>query len=277
MLYHTIWKAQVCDSGPSWLLLFIHIYSLTTFKVLNSIILLGHSYKVIEDYDKEQTESTSHGTDYTETANQDSDSCPSNQNDGSRDTTNENFQSSSSLNVTEIHTEELNSDKTDLEEPLEKYVKHERSASCDGKVGANFSEILLADSYTELTMISNIDVIECSKDPSLNKSNLRESVSDTELNDAVNGDKPVETININENSTEDAIPIQETVFITKSDKENVSFPKSERFFVNISHRNTTSRSSPESLSGTEIQDIVSYRSNEVDKEMSMDNNHLKTD
>ena len=105
-------------------------FSLMSFKVLNSIILLGHSYKVIEKYHESQDNS---------------------------EPTNETTVNNSTANQNHASTEDASDVKSSVEK--DDWKQHERRSS-DPKVSRNFSQIFAADSFSELTMVGNSTVIE---------------------------------------------------------------------------------------------------------------------
>lgn len=109
-------------------------FSLISFKILNSLILLGHSYNVIEKYNASQDDSES---------------------------SNEKSESSASTNHNHSTENEENAPvaKPSATSESSSVLKHERRAS-DSKVSRNFSQIFAADSYTELTMVHDTNVIE---------------------------------------------------------------------------------------------------------------------
>lgn len=101
-----------------------------SFKVLNSLILLGHSYSVIERYHDSQDDAKS-------TNGNSEPNSPTNQNHS-------------------VETQPVSAESVPEKTP---FICHERRAS-DSKVSRNFSQIFAADSYSELTMVKDTQVIE---------------------------------------------------------------------------------------------------------------------
>lgn len=119
-----------------------------SFKVLNSIILLGHSYKVIQDYDQEnQTESST------------------NKNQEEAEKPKETSQNGSSASA---NCESSSSDRR----------SHARTSSYDGKISKTFSQIYAADSFSEITQVNTDAVIEQTRGFKLKGAKLAYSESD---------------------------------------------------------------------------------------------------
>lgn len=129
LLYRILSKSVHLSTYMDYTILFVLYLCLMSFKVFNSIILLGHSYKVIQNYDKEnQPESP--------TNEEQEKPKPTNQNDTSA----ADCVSVSSFNKT-----------------------HARTASCEEKLPVNFSQIFAADSFSDFTQVRTDTPIERTK------------------------------------------------------------------------------------------------------------------
>ncbi|XP_052226013.1 transmembrane anterior posterior transformation protein 1 homolog isoform X2 [Dreissena polymorpha] len=128
LLYRILSRSVRLNTVMDYAIVLMICLCLMSFKVLNSIILLGHSYKVIQKYHQQNTEEKE-STNPETAANK---------------TTNE--------NPTEM-AETINHNK-------ESNFSDERRASSDTSVPKNFSQIFSANSYTELTMVQDHTPIE---------------------------------------------------------------------------------------------------------------------
>ena len=144
-------------------LIYIFLFSLMSFKILNSIILLGHSYSVIKAYNKQ-----------CETA--------SKENEGGVNGLN---QSSSDLKKTTSFPDKIPSETNadTLKERAFEEVNHE--------VMKNDSHVFFADSYSDLTMIPNNTVIEPSpSEPIVLSSTESENSIERQVKPIDNGEVP---------------------------------------------------------------------------------------
>ncbi|XP_053407130.1 transmembrane anterior posterior transformation protein 1 homolog [Mercenaria mercenaria] len=147
LLYRILTKSIPVSTYMHYSILFVLYLCLMSFKVLNSIILLGHSYTVIENYDKEN-------------------------------------QSASSPNEEQEQPEPANqksSPAADSAPSVVNHKTHERTASFDEKLSGNFSQILAADSYTELTQVRTDTAIEQTRGFKVKSAKLADSESEDEI------------------------------------------------------------------------------------------------
>ncbi|XP_060565743.1 transmembrane anterior posterior transformation protein 1 homolog [Ruditapes philippinarum] len=156
LLYRILSKSVPLSTYMDFTILFLLYLCLMSFKVFNSIVLLGHSYMVIENYDKENHSASS----------------PNEDQEQKTESTNQRPAS------VEDHAPTLSNQKT-----------HERTASYDEKISRNFSQIFSADSYTELTQVQSDTAIEQTGGFSLKGAKLDYNESDDDVRSVPNNNK----------------------------------------------------------------------------------------
>ncbi|XP_060575133.1 transmembrane anterior posterior transformation protein 1 homolog [Ruditapes philippinarum] len=157
LLYRILSKSVPLSTYMDFTILFLLYLCLMSFKVFNSIVLLGHSYMVIENYDKENHSASS----------------PNEDQEQKTESTNQRPAS------VEDHAPTLSNQKI-----------HERTASYDEKISRNFSQIFSADSYTELTQVQSDTAIEQTGGFSLKGAKLDYNESNDDVRSAPNDNKP---------------------------------------------------------------------------------------
>lgn len=136
LLFKILSKTTRLSCRMSVAILIVLYFCLMSFKILNSIVLLGHSYDIITAYDKQKTASS-----------QEEPTSP----------TNDNFPSEP-LKKSASFSDKLPSEMNYYTEN----TKHRGSEELNSFVIRNESQVFFANSYSDLTMVPNNTVIEAS-------------------------------------------------------------------------------------------------------------------